>query len=343
MIARLLVAQACVSSRLGMGYGAKQMGACVDPRKPAMLGARRMDLPHPMDRDMNTDHQLQFFGSDAPLNMLLERIGGALTVSRQVTLPSGKLDAVIVATTLEAAELFGFSQSRELIGKLLSEVHDRRCIQQTRLYSCARILGDPDAPNAYPARIRRDDGQLVWVHKEVEHRIEPDGSIWITKNALLPQDRQYSMPKLRRLDDIVHECVTGNLVDLFTGQQRAPSVRKSDTLIPSHSEDSTTCNNVNNELLTEITNVSEPTAAPLPFEQSHTVALPLRHADRPIWIHECKVDGCGRQWWSYTERPQHCPRCGSRLWQGSSKWERRRVFKRSQEAPHADANPDENA
>lgn len=287
---------------------------------------------------MNTDSQSQIIGSDTALNVMLDRIGGALTVSRQITLPSGQLDAVIVAASLEAAELFGFSHSQELIGKLLTEVHERQCIQQTRLYSCARILGDPDAPTSYPARIYRGDGQLLWVQKEVEHRIESDGSIWITKNVLLPQDRNYSMPKLRRLDEIIHECAMGNLMNPFAGQPNSPQLQKSANSTQSSPEDNTTCVNVNNELLPEITNSTQPAQAPLPFEQFHTVALPLRHADRPIWIHECKVDGCGRQWWSYTERPQHCPRCGSRLWQGSSKWERRRVFKRANAAPDSGAD-----
>ena len=286
---------------------------------------------------MNTNSQPQMIGPDAALNALLEHIGGALTVSRQVTLPSGTQDAVIVAATVEAAELFGFARCQELVGKLLSEVHERRCIQQTRLYSCARILGDPDAPNAYPALIHRVDGQAVWVQKEVDHRIEAGGSVWITKNELLPQDRDYAMPKLRRLDDIIHECVAGNLMNPFMPSQRSSPPQKAMTSSLISPEDNTACVNVNNDLLSEITNSTQPEQTPLPFEGSHTVALPLRHADRPIWIHECKVEGCGRQWWSYTERPQHCPRCGSRLWQGSSKWERRRLFRRGDHASDAEA------
>ncbi len=292
---------------------------------------------------MNTDNQPQIIGADSDLNLLLERLGGALTVSRQVTLPSGRLDAVVVAATLEATELFGFSQSQELTGKLLSEVHEHQCSQQTRLYACARFFGDPDAPSSYPALIYRGDGQLVWVQKEVEHRIGPNGSVWITKNELLPQDRTYSMPKLRQLEDIVNECAMGNLRNPFTSQQSSPSFRMPATSARLSSEDSTTWANVNNELLSEITNLIQPMQSPLPFDQSHTVALPLRHADRPIWIHECKVDGCGRQWWSYTERPQHCPRCGSRLWQGNSKRERRRVFKGAKAMPDSDTYADANS
>lgn len=316
------------------------MQACVHVYKPAMLGARCNCLSHLMDCNMKTDSQPQIIGPDPTLDMVLERIGGALTVARQITLPSGVEDAVIVAATAAAADMFGFTQQQELIGKLLSEVHERQSILQTRLYAFARMLGDPDAPNSYPACIRRHDGQLVWVHKEVEQRIEPHGSTWITQNVFLPQDQGYTMPKLRRVDEIVHEYAMRNVINPVLDDE-PPVHSKKRQHVPRPAQDNTNVANVNNELLSEITGLSQAVLASLPFEHVHTIALPLRHAERPIWIHECKVDGCGRQWWSYTERPQHCPRCGSRLWQGESKWERRRVFKAAKAAPSSDAKPDE--
>ena len=341
IVAILSILKAHISSHVGMRQGASPLGACVHTCKPAMLEVRCSYVSHPMDGDMNRKSQSQIIVPDAALNALLERIGGALTVSRQVTLPSGKLDAVIVAATLEAAELFGFSQCQELTGKLLSEVHASQCALQMRFYSWARLAGEPDAPNSYPSLIHRSDGQLLWVQKEVEQQIEPEGSIWITRNELLPQDRNYAMPQLQRLDEIIHECVVGNLINPFWEQPNSPRLQEPAQPTQLSSEDTTMRVDVNNKLLSKITNSTQPGHALLPFEEFHTVALPLRHADRTIWIHECKVEECGRQWWSYTERPQHCPQCGSRLWRGSSKWERRRVVKGAKAEPNEEGNLDE--
>ena len=212
------------------------------------------------------------------LENVIDTISGALTVAQKTTLKSGVDDAIVIASTEEANRLFGYET---LKGKLISEIHKAEHAMQTRLYAWARFLGE-EAPKSYPMCIKAIDGQHLWVQKEVEQRNINGSVLWITKNTLLNQDKDYQLPTLKRQDELLHEFVRQRLLE--------PShIAKGSE--PTHSEIA----NVN-YYREDLNRIQEQTSQPT-----------------------LTCVRCGHEWAPYVSSPKKCPKC-RQVWFREKAW-----------------------
>ena len=241
---------------------------------------------------MTRERTVLFPPYDPTLDRVLDRMGGALTISKQVELPDGRSDAMVVAATTEAAELFGFNERHEMIGQLLSNVHEHDAIVQMRLYSLGRLLGNSEAPTSYPAKIRRPTGEVLWVQKEVEQRMEPEGVIWITQNTVLKQNRSYTMPQLHNEAEMLHAFLTRHFPDLW---------EQAGDVITGRTGQSMT------EYITDICDYMKPNSAI------------QGQSEQPSGRRRLTCVRCGFKWHSYVSHPQKCPSC-KQPWDKERAW-----------------------
>ncbi len=147
------------------------------------------------------------------VDSLFEGLQGAVTISRHVTLPNCSEDAIFVAATHEAAELFGFAHPDELVGRVISTLHKPEHALQTRLYAWARYLRHPDVPASYPMCIRNvQQRRYLWVQKEVTQMNISGATTWVTQITPLDQDRTHAMLRLRNTDELIREFALRQLV-----------------------------------------------------------------------------------------------------------------------------------
>ena len=220
----------------------------------------------------------QNFSDETILENVLDTIPGALTVAKKTTLKSGVDDAIVIASTEEANHLFGYESVK---GKLISKIHKSDHAMRTRLYAWARFLGE-DAPSSYPMCIKTAAGRLLWVQKEVEQRTIDGSVLWITKNTLLNQDKDYQMPTLNRLDELLHEFVRQRLLE--------PShIARGDE--PTHSE------------IANVDNYREDLRT-VQGKTSQSTLMCVR---------------CGHVWEPYVRSPKKCPRC-RQVWYREKAW-----------------------
>ena len=116
----------------------------------------------------------------------IQQLEGAVTLAIYVILPSGAIDAQIVAATQAAAELFGFAKPHDLQGQLISHVHHPDDALRTRLYALTRLLRGTQQYNTYPMRILQGPQKRpFWVQKQVHHVTLNGQSTWVTTNTAL--------------------------------------------------------------------------------------------------------------------------------------------------------------
>src|SRR6266571_3260938 len=138
----------------------------------------------------------------------IQQLEGAVTIARCVVLPSGAVDAQIVAATQDAAELFGFTHPRDLQGQLISHIHHPDDALRTRLYTLARWLRGTEQYNTYPMRILRGQQKRpFWVQKKV-HLVTLNGqTTWVTTNTALDQQGTYVMPPVEDIEGLLRDYV----------------------------------------------------------------------------------------------------------------------------------------
>lgn len=138
----------------------------------------------------------------------IQQLEGAVTMARYVILPSGAVDAQIVAATQDAAELFGFTHPRDLQGQLISHIHHPDDALRTRLYFLARLLWGTEQYNTYPMRILRGPQKRpFWVQKRVQ-QVTISGQItWVTTNTALDQQGTYVMPPVEDIEGLLRDYV----------------------------------------------------------------------------------------------------------------------------------------
>ncbi len=223
-----------------------------------------------------------FASDDTILENVLNTLSGALTVARKTTLSSGVDDAVVIASTQEANRLFGYDT---LKGKLISEIHKADHAMRTRIYAWARFMG-ASAPTSYPMCIQTAAGRHLWVQKEVEQR-NIDGSVlWVTKNTLLNQDRDYEMPVPQNQDELLQEFLRQRLLE------------------PAHIA------HPGEAVSSEIPNVS--------YYNEVLEAFQVQNEQRPLTCVRC-----GHQWVPYVQSPKKCPKC-RQIWYRDKAWERKK-------------------
>ena len=137
---------------------------------------------------------------------VVRELRGAVTIARYVVLPSGAVDAQIVAVTPEAVELFGYTHRRDLQGKLISEVHHPDDVLRARLYALTRLLRGPEQYTTYPMRILQGPQKTpFWVQKRV-HQVTANGvTTWVTTNTALDQRGTYGMPPIEDIEGLLRD------------------------------------------------------------------------------------------------------------------------------------------
>jgi hypothetical protein len=138
----------------------------------------------------------------------IQQLEGAVTIASYVILPSGAIDAQIVAATQSAAELFGFVQPHALQGQLISHVHHPDDALRSRLYALTRLLWRTEQYTVYPMRILQGPQKRpFWVQKQV-HQVTLNGqTTWVTTNTALDQQGTYVMPPVEDIAGLLRDYV----------------------------------------------------------------------------------------------------------------------------------------
>ena len=243
------------------------------------------------------------------VDILMEKMTGAMTVSQLIALPSGATDAVVIAATPAAASLFGYGDVEELKGRLSSSLHKPEHALRARLYAWARMIGAPEAPSSYPICIQTQEGQWLWVQKDVEQRTNERATIWMAHHTLLSQERDYQMPAVPRLHELVHAHIIQNVLQ------------------PSHIPGRLFTDDELDALASKIVNVDYYKKLTLAIQEGNATGIQESAAmkgleDRAEAVSlECVR--CQHRWVPYVQRPKKCPHC-KQTWDKPKAWTRRR-------------------
>lgn len=138
----------------------------------------------------------------------------AMTAIIPISIAPHVMDAQVLAATGTAAELFGFSDSATMEGRLVSTLHHIDDVRIARVRHILRTLGIMPSKDRYSARIVRPDGQQVRVEKSIEQHKAGETLITITTHRELDLDTPHTPLELPHLPEVscdVLQAITAQL------------------------------------------------------------------------------------------------------------------------------------
>lgn len=267
----------------------------------------------------------------------------AITITQRVVLSEQVVDAKFVFATPPAAQLYGFDNPNQLMGRWLSELVDESVRRKGFIISYCRHHGIPingqPVPESYISVIKRRDGKPVHVIKDALEMVEHEEIYWLTYlKPLTGSDDEKTIPHLNDfiLDDVSPEYLK------WAGLTSMADVNKTvSSLFISRHSFFTRTNNKNNIVLIENDIENTQTGSSVHRDQERrpdglTLHLQLQapspHADKTgkgvqhRYLHGPCAE-CGGEWIGTSANPPHCNYCRSRQWRGYSKWDMNRLQK----------------
>ena len=249
----------------------------------------------------------------------------AMTITKRVIISEHVIDSVFVASTPQAAHLYGYREPNDLIGKWLSETHSRDIARRSFVIAYFRHTGQKigamASPSSYVTFLTIPDGSTRAVIKQTQEIIWEGNIYWVTE--IEEAQGETSIPSI--LDVEIPE--THADFRAWSGVWTISDVESH--IAHSHQGDSP------ENLLTDSTmtgNIDLVNSEMTPLESNmrqipYTQEILIRRSttgrmQRPHYLHRCAE--CRGSWVGTTQSPPQCVYCASRLWRGFSKWEERK-------------------
>lgn len=240
----------------------------------------------------------------------------AITVSQLAEISEAVVDSTVVFATPSAAQLFGFKDPKDLIGRYISEIHHPEDALVSRHYALARFHGEW-SPQPYPMRILQGPRQKpLPVVKHVRQVMINGVLTWITVHTPFDTTHPFVMPvtqsMIDRSDTAAEQQLLGRMsvADMQRqlrqgGTEPAPNLGRllqiSHEHIALHSTSSST------------TEAVAPALNTTQLIETIIKMLVQSEGERPH--HVCLR--CAWPWYGMprtTKRPGKCPRCGNLNW-----------------------------
>ena len=249
----------------------------------------------------------------------------AMTITKRVVVSKHVVDSVFMASTPQAAHLYGYREPNDLIGKWLSQTHSHHIARRSFVLAYFRHtgqkIGTSASPSAYVTFLTLPDGATRAVIKQTQEIIWEGEIYWVTEieeakgETSIPSILDFEMPKPQ---------------DDFRAWSGIWTISDIESHIACSLEDSGTQNQLTDSTMTgNIDYVNSkmifPDSTMQPYH--YTKEIPLQESttgrvQRPHYLHRCAE--CSGTWIGTTQNPAQCIYCTSRLWRGFSKWEERK-------------------
>lgn len=240
-----------------------------------------------------------------------------MTITKRVKITNHIIDSVFMASTPQAAHLYGYKEPNDLIGKWLSQTHSRdiarRCFVVAYYRHTGQKIGGMFAPSTYVTLVTLPDGSTKEVVKRAQELIWEGEIYWVTE-----------------IEEAKGETSMPNILDFDIPSTQPDFNAWSGVWTISDIESQITEKLLTAPMMTskiDCVNIKMTPSKSNMRREDYTQHIPLQtsttgRVQRPHYLHRCAE--CSGTWVGITEKPSQCIYCSSRLWRGFSKWEERR-------------------